>query len=100
MATQDASVERRSRRHLLDVAGHDWRSLHGLLSSASAMQQLVVQMGAVLGAAAMIGVLCHILMDFPTSYGTRLLSPFDWHWFATGVRSSPEPHCESGSWYR
>jgi hypothetical protein len=21
-------------------------------------------------------------MDFPTSYGTRLLSPFDWHWFA------------------
>jgi hypothetical protein len=21
-------------------------------------------------------------MDLPTSYGTRLLSPFDWHWFA------------------
>src|SRR3989442_5757945 len=31
---------------------------------------------------AMIGVLLHILMDLPTSYGTRLLSPFDWHWFA------------------
>jgi membrane-bound metal-dependent hydrolase YbcI (DUF457 family) len=31
---------------------------------------------------AMVGVLCHILMDLPTSYGTRLLSPFDWHWFA------------------
>ena len=31
---------------------------------------------------AMIGVLCHVLMDLPTSYGTRLLSPFDWHWFA------------------
>ena len=29
-----------------------------------------------------LGVLCHVLMDFPTSYGTRLLSPFDWHWFA------------------
>ena len=31
---------------------------------------------------AAIGVLLHILMDLPTSYGTRLLSPFDWHWFA------------------
>ena len=30
-----------------------------------------------------IGVLLHILMDLPTSYGTRLLSPFDWHWFST-----------------
>jgi membrane-bound metal-dependent hydrolase YbcI (DUF457 family) len=29
-----------------------------------------------------IGVLCHILMDLPTSYGTRLLSPFSWRWFA------------------
>ena len=29
-----------------------------------------------------IGVLCHVLMDVPTSYGTRFLSPFDWHWFA------------------
>src|SRR5689334_1782510 len=31
---------------------------------------------------AALGVLFHILMDLPTSYGTRLLSPFDWHWFA------------------
>ena len=31
---------------------------------------------------AIIGVLCHVLMDLPTSYGTRLLSPFDWRWFA------------------
>jgi len=30
----------------------------------------------------MIGVVLHILMDLPTSYGTRVLSPFDWHWFA------------------
>ena len=36
-------------------------------------------------AASLIGVVCHILMDFPTSYGTRLLSPFDWHWFATDL---------------
>jgi inner membrane protein len=31
---------------------------------------------------AIIGVLLHVLMDVPTSYGTRVLSPFDWHWFA------------------
>jgi membrane-bound metal-dependent hydrolase YbcI (DUF457 family) len=30
----------------------------------------------------MVGVLLHVLMDLPTSYGTRLLSPFDWHWYA------------------
>src|SRR3989442_9985698 len=30
----------------------------------------------------LIGVLLHVLMDVPTSYGTRVLSPFDWHWFA------------------
>ena len=29
-----------------------------------------------------LGVLLHILMDLPTSYGTRLLSPFSWRWFA------------------
>ena len=30
----------------------------------------------------LIGVLCHVLMDLPTVYGTRVLSPFDWHWFS------------------
>jgi inner membrane protein len=30
----------------------------------------------------MIGVVCHVLMDLPTSYGTRPFSPFDWHWYA------------------
>jgi inner membrane protein len=30
----------------------------------------------------MIGVACHVLMDLPTSYGTRPFSPFDWHWYA------------------
>jgi membrane-bound metal-dependent hydrolase YbcI (DUF457 family) len=36
----------------------------------------------VLVAVSMIGVVLHVLMDLPTVYGTRLLSPFDWHWFA------------------
>ena len=35
-----------------------------------------------LAAVSIVGVLLHVLMDLPTSYGTRLLSPFDWHWFA------------------
>ena len=29
-----------------------------------------------------IGVLLHVLMDVPTSYGVRVLSPFSWRWFA------------------
>jgi membrane-bound metal-dependent hydrolase YbcI (DUF457 family) len=37
---------------------------------------------AMLTAAAIIGVAVHILMDLPTSYGTRLLSPFSWRWYA------------------
>lgn len=37
---------------------------------------------AMLCAVSMIGVAFHILMDLPTSYGTRVLSPFDWRWFA------------------
>jgi membrane-bound metal-dependent hydrolase YbcI (DUF457 family) len=31
---------------------------------------------------AMIGVAGHVLMDLPTAYGTRLLSPFSGTWFA------------------
>jgi membrane-bound metal-dependent hydrolase YbcI (DUF457 family) len=30
----------------------------------------------------LVGIACHVLMDLPTSYGTRLLAPFDWHWYA------------------
>ncbi len=33
----------------------------------------------------MLAVLLHLLMDFPTAYGTRLLSPFDWHWFSADL---------------
>ena len=36
----------------------------------------------ILAAVSMVGVALHIMMDLPTSYGTRLLSPFDWHWYA------------------
>ena len=36
----------------------------------------------VLVAVSMIGIVLHVLMDLPTVYGTRPLSPFDWHWFA------------------
>src|SRR5262245_9806266 len=31
---------------------------------------------------ALIASAFHVLMDLPTSYGTRVLSPFDWRWFA------------------
>ena len=37
---------------------------------------------AMLASVSTIAVLLHVLMDLPTSYGTRLLSPFDWHWYA------------------
>ena len=30
----------------------------------------------------MLGVTLHLAMDFSTSYGTRLLSPFDWTWYS------------------
>lgn len=35
-----------------------------------------------LAVASTFAVLCHVLMDLPTSYGTRILSPFSWTWFA------------------
>lgn len=38
-----------------------------------------------LAAVSIFGVLCHVFMDLPTSYGTRLLSPFDWHWYAVDL---------------
>src|SRR5438552_2368946 len=40
---------------------------------------------AMLFVVSMIGIVCHILMDFPTSYGTRPLSPFSWNWFAADL---------------
>jgi membrane-bound metal-dependent hydrolase YbcI (DUF457 family) len=32
-----------------------------------------------------LGALGHVLMDIPTSYGTRILSPFDWRWYAADL---------------
>jgi hypothetical protein len=37
---------------------------------------------ATLVGVSVVGVLVHVLMDLPTSYGTRILSPFSWRWFA------------------
>jgi membrane-bound metal-dependent hydrolase YbcI (DUF457 family) len=36
---------------------------------------------AMLLAVSMIGIAFHVAMDLPTSYGTRPLSPFNWHWY-------------------
>ena len=37
---------------------------------------------ASLAGVSVLGVLLHVAMDFPTAYGTRLLSPFEWTWYA------------------
>jgi membrane-bound metal-dependent hydrolase YbcI (DUF457 family) len=37
---------------------------------------------AMLVAISLIGIVLHVLMDLPTVYGTRLLSPFNWQWYA------------------
>jgi membrane-bound metal-dependent hydrolase YbcI (DUF457 family) len=34
-----------------------------------------------LAAAAIVATLFHVLMDIPTSYGTRVLAPFSWRWY-------------------
>jgi membrane-bound metal-dependent hydrolase YbcI (DUF457 family) len=36
---------------------------------------------AMLAIVSSIGAALHVLMDLPTSYGVRLLSPFSWRWF-------------------
>jgi membrane-bound metal-dependent hydrolase YbcI (DUF457 family) len=54
-------------------ARHDQRSGASQLPDASFRMLIVISVAS---------VLLHILMDLPTSYGTRLLSPFDWHWYA------------------
>jgi membrane-bound metal-dependent hydrolase YbcI (DUF457 family) len=32
-------------------------------------------------ALSILGALLHVAMDLPTQYGTRIFSPFDWHWY-------------------
>jgi membrane-bound metal-dependent hydrolase YbcI (DUF457 family) len=55
------------------VWGGDW-----ILRRSSPDRTAFIRLMAI----AIIGVIAHILMDLPTSYGTRLLSPFSWRWFA------------------
>jgi membrane-bound metal-dependent hydrolase YbcI (DUF457 family) len=56
------------------------RSRDGAIAAAHAAPDASF---AMLVAVSIIGVLLHVLMDLPTSYGTRLLSPFSWRWFTT-----------------
>jgi len=57
------------------------RGFDGAGGSSRAINNAAPASFGMLAAVSMIGVLLHILMDLPTSYGTRLLSPFDWHWY-------------------
>ena len=37
---------------------------------------------AMLVSVSIVGIVLHVLMDLPTVYGTRPLSPFSWRWYA------------------
>jgi len=53
----------------------DRRSVKATKGSTDASLGMLVSL-------ATIATLLHVLMDIPTAYGTRFLSPFDWHWFS------------------
>ena len=54
-------------------AGDRWQSSRrGVRSDASWLA---------LWGISIVGVLGHVLLDLPTSYGTRPLSPWSWHWY-------------------
>jgi inner membrane protein len=63
-----------------EAGSHKWRSAHHItfrpanVWADAPFARLVI--------ISTVGVLLHILMDLPTSYGTRLLSPFSWRWYA------------------
>src|SRR5687768_764702 len=65
----------------LIVAGMVWIGSRLLDRDRTAMHAPFTSLAAV----SLFGVLCHVLMDLPTSYGTRLLSPFNWHWYAVDL---------------
>ena len=44
-------------------------------------REQIASFGMLVGVS-IVAVALHVLMDLPTSYGTRLFSPFDWHWYA------------------
>jgi inner membrane protein len=56
---------------------HRWRDRRDTQSTTEPLASF-----RMLLAVSMIGIVLHVLMDLPTSYGTRLLSPFSWRWFA------------------
>jgi hypothetical protein len=43
-------------------------------------------------AVSLVGVLLHVALDLPTSYGTRLLSPFSWRWYAVDWMPIVDPY--------
>jgi membrane-bound metal-dependent hydrolase YbcI (DUF457 family) len=43
-------------------------------------------------AVSLVGVLLHVALDLPTSYGTRFLSPFSWRWFAVDWMPIIDPY--------
>ena len=61
------------------------RSREAAQDSSPALLKPPRESGARFGALVpicILGVLCHVLLDVPTPYGTQMLSPFDWHWFS------------------
>jgi membrane-bound metal-dependent hydrolase YbcI (DUF457 family) len=58
------------------------RASKNSVSAASSAAATDAASFPMLCAVSMIGVALHILMDLPTAYGTRLLSPFAWRWYA------------------
>jgi membrane-bound metal-dependent hydrolase YbcI (DUF457 family) len=65
-------------RHLYDRRRAKGQADAGERASQNASFQMLC-------AVAFIGAVLHVLMDLPTPYGTRLLSPFDWHWSGVDV---------------
>jgi membrane-bound metal-dependent hydrolase YbcI (DUF457 family) len=57
---------------LVWAGGRKWKAAHTDPPASFGM----------LWAVSIAGIVGHILMDLPTSYGTRPLSPFVWTWFA------------------
>src|SRR5437764_11772408 len=67
------------------TAGVVWAARHGIDRRRPAGRSPASDSNASFGmlvSISIIATLLHVLMDLPTSYGTRLLSPFDWHWYA------------------
>jgi membrane-bound metal-dependent hydrolase YbcI (DUF457 family) len=63
------------------TAGVVWLALHRP-SRATSPRPPPASLPRLLGLAC-LGVALHIVMDLPTPYGTRVLSPFDGRWFTT-----------------